>query len=337
MWEEGDDLEEELQAFIHLMLMRKASDAHFFIREGVFHFQLRCLGKMEHQDDGLFDGRLFHYLKYIAHLDLGDLAKPQSGNFYRRFHGKTLQFRFSLLCTNEMQTGVLRLLDHSQFEQIEDICTDKNQQQILRSLCQGRQGLALFSGPTGSGKTTTLHVLLKEAAHQYHRQVISLEDPIEIYDEHYLQLQVNEKSGFTYEVGIEQLLRHDPDIIMIGEIRNEKTAQMAVRAALSGHSVFSTVHAKSCIEVFNRLQELGVDRQQLHAILTFVSTQRLIRQKQKMKRECIYEILYGEELERYCATNTLNKEHQTMEDLLKKAYDEGTITKETYEFEHTAR
>lgn len=330
-------MERELQSLIQLMVTRKASDAHFSMREGVLHFQLRCMGKMDQQDDGLFDERLFQYLKYIAHLDLGDLAKPQSGNFQRRYHEKTMQFRFSLLCTNEMQTGVLRLLDHTRFSNLSDICRDGQQQQIFRSLCKGRQGLALFSGPTGSGKTTTLHVLLKEAAVRYHRQVISLEDPIEIQDDHYLQLQVNEKSGFTYEVGIEQLLRHDPDVIMIGEIRNERTAQMAVRAALSGHSVFSTVHAKSCTEVFSRLREFGIEDRQMQAVLTFVSTQRLVVLAKERERECIYEILYGDALHNYCKTHTLEKTHRTIDDLLADALKLGKITKEEYDDESTIK
>lgn len=328
-------MEEELRSLIHLMLLRKASDAHFTLQGGILHFHLRCLGCMDRQDDGLFDGHLFQYLKYIANLDLGESAKPQSGNFNRIYQGRSLEFRFSLLCTNEVQTGVLRLLDHCHLQSLKDICTDSFQERVFQSLCKGRQGLVLFSGPTGSGKTTTLHVLLRTASLQYHRQVISLEDPIEIRDAAYLQLQINEKSGFTYEAGIEQLLRHDPDIIMLGEIRNAATAQMAIRAALSGHSVFSTVHAKTCAEVLVRMQEFGIPEQQLHAALTFVSTQRLVTLRSRQERRCVYEILYGQQLVSFFQTDRLSIEHKTMKDLLWEAYLNGEITEETYSEECT--
>ena len=115
-------MEELLSSLIHLMLARQASDAHFVLKEGRLHFQLRCLGKMDDQDDGIFDAKLFQYLKYVSHLDLGDLARPQSGNLTRVYHGKKLQFRFSLLCTNEIQTGVLRLLNQHSFKTLEEIC-----------------------------------------------------------------------------------------------------------------------------------------------------------------------------------------------------------------------
>ncbi len=329
----GERVEKELQALVHLMMARNASDAHFVLRGGHLHFHLRCLGVMDHQDDGLFDARLFQYLKYAAHLDLGDLARPQSGNLCRTYQGQQLQFRFSLLCTNEMQTGVLRLLDQERFDSLKDICHDGKQRLLLQALCQGRGGLALFSGPTGSGKTTTLHVLLKQAALVYQRQVITLEDPIEIQDDAYVQLQINERNGFTYEVGIEQLLRHDPDILMIGEIRSEKTAQMALRAALSGHSVFSTVHAKSCQEVFARMEEFGIASAQLTAALSFVSTQRLLRTREGKGRACYYEILCGEALSEYCRTRQLPKGHETMDVMIQKAYRMGEITKEAWQYE----
>ena len=326
-------MERELQSLIHLMVVRRASDAHFTLRDGQLHLQLRCLGAMDEQDDGLFDVRLFQYLKYVAGLDLGDLARPQSGKLFRSYQGKPLQFRFSLLCTNEMQTGVLRLLDHYRFESLEDICTDPRQREVLHAPSRGRQGLALFSGPTGSGKTTTLHVLLRRASLRYHRQVITLEDPIEIADSAYIQLQVNERSGFTYEAGIEQLLRHDPDVLMIGEIRSEKSAQMAVRAALSGHSVFSTVHAKSCQEVFARMLEFGISEEQLSATLSFVSTQRLLARKDGQGRMCVYELLYGEGLLSYVHTRQLPKTHATVSMQIRGAYEQGMISEEAMRYE----
>ena len=321
-------MEELLSSLIHLMLARQASDAHFVLKEGRLHFQLRCLGKMDDQDDGIFDAKLFQYLKYVSHLDLGDLARPQSGNLTRVYHGKKLQFRFSLLCTNEIQTGVLRLLNQHSFKTLEEICSDPQQQKVLLSLCQGRQGLSLFSGPTGSGKTTTLHVLLRTAALCCQKQVITLEDPIEIQDSNYVQLQINEKSGLTYETGIEQLLRHDPDVIMIGEIRSSATARMALRAALSGHSVFTTVHANTCSEVLTRLLEFGVEQHEMRQIVSFVSTQRLVMKADREGRMCLYEMLYGDDLNDYFQRGHLPKSHRTMKQQLLNAFHQGYIAEE---------
>ena len=166
---------------------------------------------------------------------------------------------------------------------------------------------------------------MHEAATVNHLQVITLEDPIEITDSSYVQLQVNEKSGFTYEVGIRELLRHDPDIIMIAEVRSVETAHMIVRAALSGHMVFTTVHAKSCAEVFARMREFGVPMHDLRQTVTFVSTQRLLLNAERNGKECIYEVLHGEALRRFMEEERLPAGHLSIEEEIKSAWERGRI------------
>ena len=151
-------------------------------------------------------------------------------------------------------------------------------------------GFASQRGLTGSGKSTTLHALLKRIATTHRLQVVSLEDPIEIHDDAYLQLQINEKNNFTYEQGIRQLLRHDPDVIIRSVRSDFSTAQMVLRCALSGHMVF-TLHAKCCSEAIKRLNEFGISNEELLHTLTAVCAQRLYPSLQAEGRVCIYEIL----------------------------------------------
>lgn len=318
-------MESELQALIHMMMTHHATDAHFIFRDSRLTLRFRCPKEMVNDESGMFDGRLLHYLKYIAHLDLGVMSAPQSGSFSRQYQDRRLQFRFACLATHQLQTGVLRLLNLRELTRIEEICQDQDKCRLFHALCRQRHGLALLSGPTGSGKSTTLHALMREAALQHHLQVITLEDPIEITDSSYVQLQVNEKNGFTYEVGIRELLRHDPDIIMIGEVRSVETAHMIVRAALSGHMVFTTVHAKSCAEVFARMREFGIPLLELRQTVTFVSTQRLLLNAAQNGKECIYEILHGDALHRYMEEEKLPPAHLTIEQEITEAWQRGII------------
>lgn len=130
----------------------------------------------------------------------------------------------------------------------------------------------MFSGPTGSGKTTTLYTLLNAVQN---KKIFTLEDPVEVVNEKYVQIQINEKQHMSYADGIKQLMRHDPDIIMIGEIRDETAAKMAVRCALTGHLVVSTIHSFSCVSTILRMLDLGVEKYQLKDVLKGISSQRL--------------------------------------------------------------
>ncbi|MBQ2079664.1 MAG: Flp pilus assembly complex ATPase component TadA, partial [Erysipelotrichaceae bacterium] len=162
----------------------------------------------------------------------------------------------------------------------------------------------LFSGPTGSGKTTTLYSLLKCVRN---KKIYSIEDPIEVYHDNLIQLSVNEARGFDYAEGIKQILRHDPDIIMIGEIRDEKAAKMAVVAANTGHLVLSTIHTSRASGCISRMSELGVNEDHLYENLLCVSNQRMLINAKTREKAVLYEIMDSKEIE-YFRNNGRNSD-----------------------------
>ena len=301
----------------------KATDIHFTISDIKQTCDMRGIkGFKSFKDDSIKE--IFQYLKYCANLDLGNFSSPQSGTFELKIDQTTYYFRFSCISTYMNQTGVLRILNNHPVLNIESLSYKRNQNIVFKKWCHLRGGLILFSGPTGSGKSTTLHVLLEEIAKKNQLKIITLEDPIEIISQNYLQLQINEKMNFTYEEGIKQLLRHDPDIIMIGEIRDSKCAEMVYRAALSGHLVFSTIHAKSALETIKRLEDLGWSKQNMKETLTAVVNQRLYPDNKRKGRICIYEILHGKELQEYLETKQL-RNHKTIYDEINEAIKKNII------------
>ncbi|RGC52624.1 ATPase, T2SS/T4P/T4SS family [Absiella sp. AM29-15] len=299
-------MQEKMNQMLRLAQLHHATDIHFVMKKEKLSVSMRGLYGMEEIYSPALDASLFHYLKYLSNLDLGNLSVPQSGNFQYTYEGNLLYFRFSLLTTLHMQTAVLRILNnHSEIE-LKDLTKDQAQLQSFMNWTKIRSGLIVLSGPTGSGKTTTLHAILHQIANDHHLQVVSLEDPIEIFDDSYLQLQINEKNNFSYEEGIKQLMRHDPDVIMIGEIRDPSSARMLLRSALSGHLIFTTIHAKSCSEAIKRLNEFGLSNEELTHTLSAIVNQRLYPSANGKGRVCIYEIMEKEELQ-YCLAHGQSK------------------------------
>lgn len=321
-------MKEKFEQLLHMANQKKVTDIHFILMKHHLQVQVRGWNGLESIHNSAFDEGLFHYLKYISKLDLGNTLQPQNGNFTYHFQNEKLYFRFSLLPTLEKQTAVLRILNNHNEITLENLSSSKSQYQSFLSWTKTRSGLIVLSGPTGSGKTTTLHAILKKIASDNRLRVVSLEDPIEIVDQSYLQLQINEAIGFTYEEGIRELMRHDPDVIMIGEIRDSKTARMLLRSALSGHLVFTTIHAKNCLEAIKRLYEFGLSKQDLHHTLTAVTAQRLYRRKRIKERVCIYEILEREELDYYFENQEYPKMHNDIYQEIKNAISKGILSKE---------
>lgn len=318
-------MEDKLQYLIFIMLKQHASDVHFLLQNERLQVQIRGLHGMEEVRDMHFDKCLYHYLKYISNLDLANSNEPQSGRFSYVYEGKEYHFRFSIITTLQTQTGVLRILNNHMIQKIEQLTFQKSSIETFYKWIHQRTGLILLCGPTGSGKTTTLHALLHTIAIKQKRKVITLEDPIEIIDDNYLQLQINEKAGFTYEEGIRQLLRHDPDVIMLGEIRDPMSAKMAYRCALTGHLVFSTIHAKDAYEAIFRLLELGLQESELADVLKGIAAQRLCVKKRRKERTCIYEILTQQELQAYFQTKMVAKGHLRIQEEIKQAIEAQII------------
>ena len=326
-------MQEKMNQMLRLAKQHHATDIHFVMKKDKVSVSLRGLYGMENIYSPALDASLFHYLKYLSNLDLGNLSVPQSGNFQYEYEGTVLYFRFSLLSTIHMQTAVLRILNNHEEIEIEDLSDNRKQLESFIQWTRTRSGLIVLSGPTGSGKTTTLHAILHRIADDHHLQVISLEDPIEIFDDSYLQLQINERNNFSYEEGIKQLMRHDPDVIMIGEIRDPKSARMLLRSALSGHLIFTTIHAKCCSEAIKRLNEFGLSNEELLHTLSAVASQRLYPSEGKEGRTCIYEIMEKEDL-RYCLEHRKEKEgYRNIFANIRSAVEEHRISEKDASFD----
>lgn len=319
-------MEELLDSLLSIIVKYRATDVHFTLRDDKLKMSVRGnIGIIDIKER--FDVTLFHYLKFISHLDLGVSNVPQSGNFAYFYQGKELFFRFSFIQTNQLQTAVLRILNNHQAIKLVDLSKQLEQYKTFQKWCSFRSGLTIISGPTGSGKTTTLHAMLEEISENHQLKVITLEDPIEIQSDNYLQLQINEKANFTYENGIKQLLRHDPDVIMIGEIRDCETAQSLIRCALSGHMVFTTLHAKTCKEAILRLLDFNISKNDLKEVLTGVTNQRIYPSKNRKGRVCVYEVVDKKELEFYFQQQEFQGNHNSIYQEIEKSVEEGWVAK----------
>lgn len=224
-------------------------------------------------------------IKVLAELDIAESRIPQDGRFKMRLDrlgGKTIDFRVSVMPSLHGEDVVLRILDKRRLApdanslSLSALGFSEEQAEILRSLGERPHGMVLVTGPTGSGKTTTLYALLLETARSSEK-TIAIEDPIEYQLPGILQIPVNEKKGLTFARGLRSILRHDPDRIMVGEIRDPETAEIAVQAALTGHLVLSSVHANGAFEVIQRFTHMDIDLHALVACLNGVVAQRLVR------------------------------------------------------------
>jgi len=289
-------MEERLIQIIKAALYYKASDIHFslFHQESKVIIEMRINKQMYTIKSKKEDIKLFRYLMYKANLDLSDSFLPQSGRFEMDIDNKNISLRFSTVNSYYLTSGVLRILDNHPLLHIADLSYDHKTITYLQNITNHANGLFVFSGATGSGKTTTLYTILNEVKK---KKIFTLEDPIEVFNENYVQIQINPSRKLSYQDGIKQLMRHDPDIVMIGEIRDEEAAINTVRCALTGHLVLTSIHASSCIQTINRLLELGVKTYDLKEVLKGISNQRLININNKIYGK--YEIIQEEEIKKY--------------------------------------
>ena len=315
-----DDLLKDLIAYA---IEKKASDIHFVLQNQKLQIKLRTQNDMLDVYQDIWQPAFFEYLKFISRMDLANPYVPQSGQFKILLHDHEVFCRFSMLHNHNVQTGVIRMLNTMHAIKLKDLSLWKEDTDFFNSLIPLRQGLVISVGPTNSGKTTTLHALLHEIAKTKKHKVVSLEDPIEIEDDSYLQLQINESMGFTYDVGIEQLLRHDPDIICIGETRNSYTAKMVLRASLTGHFVFTSIHAKDGKECMSRLEDLGVSKKDLASVCTAIISQRLYSKGDS--KVCVYEIMDQKTLQYVLEHGRYPKEFKTLSKKITEGLEKGYI------------
>src|SRR5471032_2010350 len=221
-------------------------------------------------------------IKIMSELDIAERRVPQDGRFRVRYKGRLIDFRVSIMPTVHGENAVLRVLDkESMSEKFKNLSLDvvgfagKDLARFRRYIKEP-YGMVLVTGPTGSGKTTTLYAALNEIKSDEDK-IITIEDPVEYQIRGITQIPVNEKKGLTFARGLRSILRHDPDKILVGEIRDQETAQIAINSALTGHLVFTTVHANNVVDVLGRFLNMGVEAYQFVSALNCILAQRLVR------------------------------------------------------------
>lgn len=264
---------------------KRASDIHLETSRDGLHVKYRIDGALHEVMDPVdkkFTSPIISRIKVMGELDISERRIPQDGRFRVRFRNKTIDFRVSVMPGIYGEDAVIRILDKEhltrEFEDLRltSLGFSDREVQHLRKMIREPYGMVLVTGPTGSGKTTTLYAAVTEI-NTGEDKIITIEDPVEYELKGVVQIQVNEKKGLTFAKGLRSILRHDPDKIMVGEIRDAETAQIAIQAALTGHLVFTTVHANNVFDVIGRFIHMGIEPYNFVSSLNCVLAQRLIR------------------------------------------------------------
>ena len=274
-----------VDSIIYTAIQRRASDIHVETQDDAVHVKYRIDGVLQpamRPIDRQFHGAVLSRIKVMAELDIAEKRVPQDGRFKLRMPGKTIDFRVSIMPSIHGEDAVIRILDKTSIsEQFRELRLDilgfrKDLLKRFRRAIAEPYGMVLVTGPTGSGKTTTLYAALSEIASPEDK-IVTIEDPVEYQLKGITQIPINERKGLTFARGLRSILRHDPDKIMVGEIRDPETAQIAIQSALTGHLVFTTVHANNVIDVLGRFLNMGVEPYQFVSALNCVLAQRLVR------------------------------------------------------------
>jgi len=266
-------------------IQRRASDVHIETQENVVLIKYRIDGVLYQAMDPIdkrHHGTIISRIKVMSELDISERRIPQDGRFKLRVRGRTIDFRVSIMPTVHGEDAVIRILDkesaNAEFKSLnlDVLGFDAETKKKVRKFIREPYGMVLVTGPTGSGKTTTLYACLSEIQ-SVEDKIVTIEDPVEYQLRGITQIPVNEKKGLTFARGLRSILRHDPDKIMVGEIRDEDTAQIAVQSALTGHLVFTTVHANNVVDVLGRFLNMKVELYNFVSALNCVLAQRLVR------------------------------------------------------------
>src|SRR6202045_779574 len=243
--------------------------------DGVLQQAMAPIAREHHQT-------ILSRIKVMSELDIAERRVPQDGRFRVRYKGRLIDFRVSIMPTVHGENAVLRVLDKkSMSEKFRNLTLavvgfHEDDLRRFRRYIREPYGMVLVTGPTGSGKTTTLYAALSEIKNDEDK-IITIEDPVEYQIKGITQIPVNEKKGLTFARGLRSILRHDPDKILVGEIRDQETAQIAINAALTGHLVFTTVHANNVLDVLGRFLNMGVETYNFVSALNCILAQRLVR------------------------------------------------------------
>ncbi|WP_158735114.1 competence type IV pilus ATPase ComGA [Alteribacillus sp. YIM 98480] len=272
------NIEWESRKLIERALSLDATDIHLHPNERSTSLLFRLQGKLHHmQSLKKRDAeRLIAHFKFRAGMDIGEQRRPQNGSFMLKNTSPPVNLRFSTIPAYFRESLSIRLLPQNNFFPLSSLSNSPAVTSFFYRLLTYRNGMIILTGPTGSGKTTTLYAFMNALIQGDDLRVISIEDPVEIRNENVIQTEINEKAGLTYTEMLKASLRHDPDALMVGEIRGQDTAYHAIRAAYTGHLVFTTMHASSPYGAIKRLIDFGFSPFDLQETLLCITSQFLI-------------------------------------------------------------
>jgi len=274
-----------VETIIFTALERRASDIHIEARDAEVAVKYRIDGVLQHAMQPIakeWHSTVISRIKVLSELDIAERRVPQDGRFRVKYKGRFIDLRVSIMPASHGEDAVLRVLDKETLsEKFQSLSLDvvgfsAEETRRFRRYIREPYGMVLVTGPTGSGKTTTLYAAINEIKSDEDK-IVTIEDPVEYQLRGITQIPVNEKKGLTFARGLRSILRHDPDKIMVGEIRDHETAQIAIQSALTGHLVFTTVHANNVTDVIGRFINMGVEPYNFVSALNCIMAQRLVR------------------------------------------------------------
>ena len=299
------DVKNLMNKIINDSIDKRASDIHIYPdKSGNSFIKLRVNGHLSKYEQ--FSNReleaVISLLKFNSNIDISRNKEPQSGRFVYNYNEKDYFLRVSTLPLSELNEGCVVRIFINELEDV-DYSIFEEDSEYINDLSKKTYGLVLFSGPTGSGKSTSMYKLANELASK-DKQVITVEDPVEKHISSLIQMQVNEKAGINYDNALKSILRCDPDAMVIGEIRDYKTASQVVTSSFSGHLVLSTIHAENSIGVINRLRDLNLSLEDIKQTIICIISQRLVNLTNG-KRGLVTEILKKEDIHEYIDNNKI--------------------------------
>lgn len=318
------DVKNLMNQILNDSIEKRASDIHIYPHtSGDSFIKLRVGGHLSKYEQ--FSNReieaIISLLKYNSNIDISRNKEPQSGRFVYKYNEKDYYLRVSTLPLNELNEGCVVRIFINELEDVDYSIFDEDSKYI-NELSKRAYGLVLFSGPTGSGKSTSMYKLASDLASR-DKQVITVEDPVEKKISSLIQMQVNEKAGINYDNALKSILRCDPDAMIIGEIRDYKTASQVITSSFSGHLVLSTIHAENSIGVINRLRDLNLSLEDIKQTVICIISQRLVNLTNG-KRGLVTEILKKEDIHEYIDNNRIHE--NSLERKFKLACEKGLIT-----------
>lgn len=318
------DVKNLMNQILNDSIEKRASDIHIYPHtSGDSFIKLRVGGHLSKYEQ--FSNReieaIISLLKYNSNIDISRNKEPQSGRFVYKYNEKDYYLRVSTLPLNELNEGCVVRIFINELEDV-DYSIFEEDSKYINELSKRAYGLILFSGPTGSGKSTSMYKLASDLASK-DKQVITVEDPVEKKIASLIQMQVNEKAGINYDNALKSILRCDPDAMVIGEIRDYKTASQVITSSFSGHLVLSTIHAENSIGVINRLRDLNLSLEDIKQTVICIISQRLVTLTNGT-RGLVTEILKKENIHEYIDNNKIHE--NSLERKFKLACEKGLIT-----------